>query len=79
MIGTEDWHRRLAQKIGTYDAVQLVFVDECGSHLAMTPLYARAPQGHRAVGNAPRTKGTNTTLLAALNLERAGTECCLDD
>ncbi len=35
-------------------SADLVFVDETGSHLAMTPLYAYAPRGHRAVGKVPR-------------------------
>lgn len=32
----------------------------------MTPRYARAPRGERAVGSAPRNHGPNVTLLAAL-------------
>ncbi len=32
----------------------LVFVDECGSNVALTPLYARAPRGQRAYGVVPR-------------------------
>ncbi len=47
----------------------LVFVDECGSTIALTPLYARAPRGQRAYGSAPRNWGKNTTLIAGLTLE----------
>ena len=46
----------------------LVFIDETGSNIALTPLYARAPKGERARGKAPRNRGKNTTLLAALSL-----------
>jgi len=46
----------------------LVFVDECGSTIALTPLYARAPRGQRAYGAAPRNWGKNTTLIAGLTL-----------
>jgi transposase len=46
----------------------LVFVDECGSTIALTPLYARAPRGQRAYGSAPRNWGKNTTLIAGLTL-----------
>ena len=46
----------------------LVFVDECGSTSALTPLFARAPRGQRAYGSAPRTWGKNTTLIAGLTL-----------
>ncbi|HEV2580846.1 MAG TPA: hypothetical protein VGT44_08340, partial [Ktedonobacteraceae bacterium] len=28
----------------------LVFLDECGSNIALTPLYARAPKAERARG-----------------------------
>ena len=45
----------------------MVFVDESGTHLAMTPHYGRAPRGQRIVGSAPRTHGPNTTLLAAMS------------
>ena len=46
----------------------LVFVDECGSTIALTRLYARAPRGQRAYGSAPRNWGKNTTLIAGLTL-----------
>lgn len=44
----------------------LVFVDETGTHTALTRRRARAPRGERAVGRAPRNHGPNVTLLAAL-------------
>ena len=50
----------------------LVFVDECSSNIALTPLYARAPQGERAVGKVPRNYGANTTLMASLSLQGMG-------
>lgn len=54
------------------DPADLVFVDESGTHLALTPLYARAPRGERAWGRVPADRGTNVTLLAALALTGAG-------
>src|SRR5258708_15809348 len=51
---------------------QFVFVDECGSNIALTPLYARAPKGQRAYGSVPRNRGKNTTLMASLSLEGMG-------
>jgi transposase len=51
------------------DPKTLVFVDESGCNLALTPLYAWAPRGQRAVAQAPRNRGKNTTLLAALTSE----------
>jgi transposase len=49
-----------------------VFVDECATHIALTPLYARAPQGVRAVGKVPRNYGIKTTLIASLSLQGMG-------
>jgi transposase len=46
----------------------LLFVDEFGSNIGLTPLYARAPRGERAFGLAPRNWGKNTTLIAGLSL-----------
>ncbi len=51
------------------DPATLVFVDESGTNLAMTPRYGRAPRGERVVGTVPRNHGANTTLIAALSLE----------
>ncbi|MCA1674408.1 MAG: IS630 family transposase [Actinobacteria bacterium] len=52
-----------------YDPATLVFVDESGTNLAMTPRYGRAPRGQRVVGSVPRNHGAKTTLVAALTLE----------
>lgn len=49
-----------------------VFVDECATHIALTPLYARAPRGVRAIGKVPRNYGTKTTLIASLSLSGMG-------
>lgn len=38
----------------------------------MTPRRARAPRGARAVGRAPRNRGPNVTLLAALTPDGIG-------
>ena len=54
------------------DAKQLVFLDECGSHIALTPLYARSPKGERAYGSVPRNRRANVTLLASLSLHGMG-------
>ena len=54
------------------DARKLVIIDECGSNIALTPLYARAPKGVRAYGSVPRNRGKNTTLIAALGWSGMG-------
>jgi transposase len=56
------WRAAAAQ----LDPQQLVFVDESGTHTALTRLYGWAPQNQRASGSVPRNHGTNTTLVAAL-------------
>lgn len=45
------------------DPATLVFLDESGTRVAMTPRYARAP---RAYGRVPHNWGDNITLIAAL-------------
>jgi transposase len=55
-------------KVFCLDPNKLVFVDESGFHLAMTPSYARAPKGQRAYDQVPRNRGANTSFIAALSL-----------
>ncbi|HEU5378478.1 MAG TPA: hypothetical protein VFV38_23900 [Ktedonobacteraceae bacterium] len=43
--------REQAKQLPTQD---LVIVDETGSRINMTPLYAYSPQGERAIGTVPR-------------------------
>ena len=54
------------------DPARLVFLDECGTHLAHTRTYGRAPRGARAVGQVPRNRGRATTLLASLTPSGVG-------
>jgi len=56
----------------TLDAGKLVFIDECGSNIALTRLYARSPKGKRVYGAVPRNRRANMTLLAALSLQGMG-------
>jgi transposase len=58
-----DW-RQAAQQL---DTGKLVFIDESGSHISLTPLYAWAPRNERADGSVPRNRGSNTTILGALS------------
>jgi len=61
---------RAEHQVGPAD--DLVFVDECGAHVALTPLYAWAPGGARAYGAVPHRRGENTTLIAALSAAGLG-------
>jgi transposase len=60
----EEFLREVAQ----LDAKDLVFMDEAGSHVAMTRDRARSPKGERAHGKVPRNRGVVTTILGALTL-----------
>lgn len=61
--------REQAKELPTQD---LVIVDETGSRINMTPMYAYAPQGKRAIGNVPRNYGANLTLIASLSVQGMG-------
>ncbi len=52
--------------VAARDPHQFVFVDESGTHTALTRLYGWAPHDRRATGSAPRNHGKNLTLVAAL-------------
>ncbi|GHO58192.1 IS630 family transposase [Ktedonobacter robiniae] len=63
----------------TLDASKLVFIDECGSNIALTSLYARSPFGERAYGAVPHNRRANITLLASLSLQGMGEALLLED
>ncbi len=67
--------REQAAKLPTPD---LVVVDETGSQINMTPLYAYAPRGERAIGKVPRNYGANLTVIASLSLSGMGEAMLLD-
>jgi transposase len=57
---------------GQVDAGRLVFVDEMGSNVSLSPLYAWSRKGERAFGSAPRNWGKNVTLLSSITGEGLG-------
>jgi len=54
------------------DPSKLVFVDECGTHTSLAPVYGYSPRGERLKLAVPRNRGKNTTLLASMSLEGMG-------
>ncbi len=50
------------------DAEALVFVDECGVHTSLAPVYGYSRKGERVHLQVPRNRGKNTTLLASITL-----------
>lgn len=64
----------------TYDLDTSKFriIDETGSNLALTRLYARAPRGKRARGIIPRKRGKNVTMITDLSLHGLGEAFMID-
>jgi len=50
-------------------ADRFVFVDECSTNISLSPIFARAPEGQRARGKAPRNWGKNVSLICAIGSE----------
>ncbi|MEJ7820351.1 MAG: IS630 family transposase [Rubrobacteraceae bacterium] len=76
--GERDEFLRAAWRLmvaGEVDAARLVFVDEMGTNVSLSPLYAWSRKGERAFGSAPRNWGKNVTLLASIT--RRGLGPCL--
>jgi transposase len=63
------WRASVAAAI---DAARLVFVDEMGANISLSPLYAWSRRGERAPCKAPRNWGKNVTLLASMTSEGMG-------
>jgi transposase len=59
----------------TWDPADLIFVDETGTQVGMTPLRGRAPRGERVVEAVARNRGCNTSMVAALSV--AGIDAAL--
>jgi transposase len=51
---------------------RLLFVDECGLHTSLAPIYGYAPKGERLTLSVPRSRGKNTTLLSSMTIEGMG-------
>jgi transposase len=51
---------------------KLVFVDECGTHTSLSPIYGYTPKGERLRLGVPRGRGKNTTVISSMTLEGMG-------
>jgi transposase len=54
------------------DARSVVFVDEMGTNISLSPLYGWSRKGERANCSVPRNRGKNTRLLASMSVEGMG-------
>jgi transposase len=64
----EEWRK----KVKDLDVKKCRVIDETGSNIALTRLYARAPKGKRVKGLIPRNRGKNVTLISDLSLAGLG-------
>ncbi len=68
----EEQRAKYRERVKGHQASGFVVIDECGSNVNLTPLYARAPRGERAYGKAPRNTPANTTLIASMTTDGMG-------
>ena len=76
--GERDEFLRAAWRLlfaGRVDAERLVFLDEMGANVSLSPIYAYSRRGERTHAKAPRNWGKNVTLLASITA--GGTGPCL--
>ncbi len=57
---------------GSLDARSLVFVEEMGTNVSLSPIYGWSKKGERVYCSVPRNRGKNTTLLASMSAEGMG-------
>ncbi len=57
---------------------RLIFVDECGTHTSLGPIYGYAPRGERLYLSVARNRGKNTTLLSSMSLEGMGSSLTVE-
>jgi transposase len=60
------------------EAKQLVFVDEMGMNTSLSPVYAWAKKGQRALCSVPRNRGKNTTVLSSMSVRGMGPSLTVD-
>ena len=57
---------------------RLIFVDECGTHTSLSPIYGYAPRGERLYLPVPRGRGKNTTVLSSMSVEGMGASLAVE-
>jgi transposase len=68
----EEERQAFREKIKDLDVNTCRVIDETGSNVALTRLYARAPKGKRARGSIKRKRGKNVTLITDLSVTGLG-------
>ncbi len=49
---------------------RLIFIDESGCNIAMSPTYGRAPRGQRVIDHRPTNWGQNISIVGAVRADR---------
>ncbi len=49
---------------------RLIFIDESGCNIAMSPTYGRAPRGQRVIDHKPANWGQNVSIVGAVRADR---------
>jgi transposase len=63
------WRAEVSERL---EASRLVFVDEMGTNISLSPLYGWSRVGERLRARAPRNWGKNITLLSSMSMEGMG-------
>jgi hypothetical protein len=75
----EEARSSFRERLRGVDPKCLIFVDESSTNIALTPRYARAPEGERAYGKAPRNYwGKNGTLISSISTEGMGASMSIE-
>ena len=69
------WKVTVAQSL---DARSVVFVDEMGTNISLSPVYGWSRKGERAYCSVPRNRGKNTTLLASMSVQGMGSSLAVE-
>ena len=57
---------------------RLLFVDECGVHTSLAPIYGYAPTDERLHLPLPRNRGKSTTLLSSMTTGGMGPSLAIE-
>lgn len=65
----QEKREQFAQEIAQVDRTRLIFLDESGCNVAMTPSHGWAPRGHRVDDDKPANWGKNISVIGAIRTD----------
>ena len=65
-----DKREAFVEAIAEIATEKLIFIDESGCNVAMTPSYGRAPRGQRVIDHKPANWGKNLSVIGAIRADR---------